>query len=163
MSSFDADHHRVELQVNGEQRTVRVRAAETLLYTLRHHLGLTGCKPGCNNGDCGACTILVDSQPMKSCLMLTVEAWGKQITTIEGLMGTDVQRAFAENQAFQCGYCTPGFIMNCEGLRRVHPHANEETVRVWLESNICRCTSYEEIHRAVKDVFTLHTDKGRNL
>lgn len=162
MSSFDADHYRVELQVNGEQRTVRVRAAETLLYTLRDHLGLTGCKPGCNNGDCGACTILVNGQPMKSCLMLTVEAREKQITTIEGLADSAVQCAFAQNQAFQCGYCTPGFIMNCEGLRHVHPQADEETVRIWLESNICRCTSYEEIHRAVKDVFAINTDLNRN-
>ncbi|GAA0135357.1 (2Fe-2S)-binding protein [Paenibacillus sp. YSY-4.3] len=159
MSSFDAANYKVGLQVNGEQRDVRVRAAETLLYTLRDNLGLTGCKPGCNNGDCGACTILVDGQPMKSCLMLTAEAWGKQIITIEGLAGSAIQRAFAQNQAFQCGYCTPGFIMNCEGLRNVHPHAHEETVRVWLESNICRCTSYEEIHQVVKDVFGLYSDK----
>ncbi|OME97823.1 (2Fe-2S)-binding protein [Paenibacillus sp. FSL H7-0331] len=146
----------VEFIVNSEKRTIRVRAADLLLYTLRDTLGLTGSKSGCDNGDCGTCTILVEGSPIKSCLMLTVEADGKQITTIEGLTNSPVQNAFVQNQAFQCGYCTPGFIVNCEGLRKVHPHADENTIRVWLESNICRCTSYEEIHNAVKDVFTLN-------
>ncbi|MEC0231950.1 (2Fe-2S)-binding protein [Paenibacillus alba] len=154
MSSRDTAMYSVEFEINGEKRTIRVRAADVLLYTLRDKLGLTGSKSGCDNGDCGACTILVNRQPIKSCLMLTVEANGKQITTIEGLMNSPVQNAFVQNQAFQCGYCTPGFIVNCEGLRNVHPHADEETIRVWLESNICRCTSYEEIHHAVKDVFS---------
>ncbi|MCR8631994.1 (2Fe-2S)-binding protein [Paenibacillus radicis (ex Xue et al. 2023)] len=154
MSANDTAMYPVEFDVNGEKRTIRVRAADILLHILRDKLGLTGSKSGCENGDCGACTILVNRQPMKSCLMLTVEADGKQITTIEGLMNSPVQKAFVQNQAFQCGYCTPGFIVNCEGLWNVHPHADEETIRVWLESNICRCTSYEEIHHAVKDVFT---------
>ncbi|GIP40843.1 (2Fe-2S)-binding protein [Paenibacillus sp. J31TS4] len=147
----------VACEVNGEKRLVRVRAADILLSTLRDQLGLTGSKPGCENGDCGACTILVDGLPVKSCLMLTVEAEGKQLTTIEGLKNSPVQHAFVRYQAFQCGYCTPGFIMNCEGLRNAHPHADEETIRVWLESNICRCTSYEEIQHAVRDVFTPKT------
>ncbi|WP_312113238.1 (2Fe-2S)-binding protein [Brevibacillus reuszeri] len=154
MSSLETAFYPIEFKVNGENRTIRVRAAEILLFTLRDNLGLTGSKSGCNNGDCGTCTILVNGITMKSCLMLTVEAHGKHITTIEGLTNSPVQNAFAHNQAFQCGYCTPGFIVNCEGLRNVHPHADEETIRVWLESNICRCTSYEEIHNAVKDVFT---------
>ncbi|OPH51933.1 (2Fe-2S)-binding protein [Paenibacillus ferrarius] len=149
----------VEFEINGDKRTIQVRAADVLLYTLRDKLGLTGSKPGCGNGDCGACTIWVDRQPMKSCLMLTVEASGKQITTIEGLTDSPVQHAFVQNQAFQCGYCTPGFIMNCEGLLSLHPDADEETIRDWLESNICRCTSYEEIHHAVKDVFQRNKDR----
>ncbi|WP_442604425.1 (2Fe-2S)-binding protein [Paenibacillus sp. KN14-4R] len=144
----------IEFQVNGEERTIQVRAADILLDTLRDKLGLTGSKSGCDNGDCGTCTILLNSLPMKSCLMLTVEAGRKQITTIEGLMNSPVQQAFVQNQAFQCGYCTPGFIVNCQGLQNVHPHANQETIRVWLESNICRCMSYEEIHNAVKRVFS---------
>ncbi|NEN81212.1 (2Fe-2S)-binding protein [Paenibacillus elgii] len=152
MTSRDTAMYRVEIEVNGERRTVRVRAADILLYTLRDHLGLTGSKSGCDNGDCGTCTILVDGFPMKSCLMLTVEADGKQITTIEGLTNSPVQHAFVRNQAFQCGYCTSGFIVNCEGLRNMQPHADEETIRLWLESNICRCMSYEEIRNAVKDV-----------
>ncbi|MEK3916487.1 (2Fe-2S)-binding protein [Paenibacillus sp. FSL H7-0331] len=156
MSLRDSAMYPVEFIVNSEKRTIRVRAADLLLYTLRDTLGLTGSKSGCDNGDCGTCTILVEGSPIKSCLMLTVEADGKQITTIEGLTNSPVQNAFVQNQAFQCGYCTPGFIVNCEGLRKVHPHADENTIRVWLESNICRCTSYEEIHNAVKDVFTLN-------
>ncbi|WP_339321198.1 (2Fe-2S)-binding protein [Paenibacillus sp. FSL W8-0194] len=140
----------IELRVNGEKRTVRVRAAETLLNALRDHLGLTGSKPGCENGDCGACTILMEGLPFKSCIMLAVEAEGRQITTIEGLAGSPMQQAFVHKQAFQCGYCTPGFIMNGQGLLDAHPEADEETIRIWLESNICRCTSYEEIHEAVR-------------
>lgn len=154
MSSYNSAMYPVEMEINSEVQTIRIRAADILLYTLRDKFGLTGSKSGCDNGDCGSCTILVNRQPMKSCLMLTVEADGKQITTIEGLMNSQVQNIFAQYQAFQCGYCTPGFIMNCEGLRNVHPTADEETIRVWLGSNICRCTSYEEIQHAVKDVFT---------
>lgn len=155
MSSHGATLYSIELEVNGENRTILVRAADILLYTLRDTLGLTGSKSGCDNGDCGTCTILVNGLPLKSCIMLTVEANGKQITTIEGLKNSPLQNAFVQNQAFQCGYCTPGFIMNCEGLRKAHPYADEETIRIWLESNICRCTSYEEIHNVVKAVFKL--------
>ncbi|MFD0710776.1 (2Fe-2S)-binding protein [Paenibacillus sp. GCM10027626] len=158
MSSFDTANYPVEFQVNGETRSVRVRAADILLYTLRDKLGLTGSKSGCDNGDCGTCTILVNGLPIKSCLMLTVEAVGKQIVTIEGLMNSRVQDAFVQYQSLQCGYCTPGFIVNCQGLLNVHPQADEETIRVWLESNICRCTSYEEIHNAVKDLFAPKND-----
>jgi carbon-monoxide dehydrogenase small subunit len=153
MLSYTPPLYPVKMWVNGEQRTIRARAADILLYSLRDSLGLTGSKSGCDNGDCGACTILVNGLPMKSCLMLTVEADGQHITTIEGLMNSPVQQAFAEKQAFQCGFCTPGFIMNIHGLWKVHPDANEETIKLWLESNICRCTSYEEIHNAVKSVF----------
>lgn len=125
---------------------------DTLLYTLRGNLGLTGAKPGCLNGDCGACTINIDGWPMKSCLMLTIEAVGKQITTIEGLKDTPIQKAFVEKFAFQCGYCTPGFIMNCHSLIEQHPDADEETVKEWMQSNICRCTSYVEIANAIHSV-----------
>ncbi|RUS47189.1 (2Fe-2S)-binding protein [Cohnella sp. AR92] len=142
----------VEMEVNGEKRRVNVRASSLLLHTLRNMLGLTGCKPGCENGDCGACTVLVEGLPMKSCLMLTAEANGRKVTTIEGLANSPATYAFAKNQAFQCGYCTPGFIVNCEGLRNAYPQADLETVRLWLESNICRCTSYEEIHAAVQEM-----------
>lgn len=89
---------------------------------------------------------------MKSCLMLAVEAAGKKVTTIEGLHGTAIQKEFIENFAFQCGYCTPGFIMNCHSLIEQHPDADDETIKEWLESNICRCTSYAEIEKAVKTV-----------
>ncbi|MFJ5623753.1 (2Fe-2S)-binding protein [Peribacillus loiseleuriae] len=142
----------IELNVNGDLRTVTVRSADTLLYAIRGKLGLTGAKPGCLNGDCGACTVNVEGWPMKSCLMLAVEAVGKNVTTIEGLKNTPIQQAFIENFAFQCGYCTPGFIMNCHSLIQKHPDADDATIKEWLESNICRCTGYAEIEKAVKSV-----------
>ncbi|PGZ95511.1 (2Fe-2S)-binding protein [Bacillus pseudomycoides] len=142
----------IELNVNGETHMVTVRLADTLLYALRANLGLTGAKPGCLNGDCGACTVNVDGWPMKSCLMLAVEAVGKKVTTIEGLQDAPIQRAFVENFAFQCGYCTPGFIMNCHSLIEQHPDADDKTIKEWLKSNICRCTGYAEIEKALKSV-----------
>ncbi|WML39288.1 (2Fe-2S)-binding protein [Neobacillus sp. OS1-2] len=148
----------ITLKINEESRIVTVRSADTLLYALRGKLGLTGAKPGCLNGDCGACTVNVDGWPMKSCLMLAVEAVGKNVTTIEGLVDSPIQRAFIENFAFQCGYCTPGFIMNCHSLIEQHPDADDETIKEWLESNICRCTSYIEIEKAVKSVLK---EKGK--
>lgn len=145
-------NYNITLHVNGEDRTATVRSSDTLLYTLRLKLGLTGAKPGCLNGDCGACTVNVDGWPMKSCLMLAVETVGKKVTTVEGLHDTLIQRVFVENFAFQCGYCTPGFIMNCHALLEKHPDADDKTIKEWLESNICRCTSYIEIEQAVKSV-----------
>lgn len=142
----------IELNINGEVRKSLVRPADTLLFALRERLGLTGAKPGCENGDCGACTVLVDGWPVKSCLMLAVEAIGHEVITIEGLNDTSIQRAFVEKFAFQCGYCTPGFIMNCQGLINLHPEASDEIIRDWLQSNICRCTSYQEITEAIKSV-----------
>lgn len=136
------------------------RPADTLLYVLRSQLGLTGAKPGCLNGDCGACTINVDDMPMKSCLMLAIEVVGKKMTTIEGLDGTPIQKAFVEKFAFQCGYCTPGFIMNCHALLKQHPDATDEMIKEWLESNICRCTGYQEIAEAVKSVLTRYRSKN---
>jgi aerobic carbon-monoxide dehydrogenase small subunit len=141
----------ITLNVNEELHTVNVRSADTLLFILRR-IGLTGAKPGCLNGDCGACTVNVDGWPMKSCLMLAVEAVGKKITTIEGLKDTPIQKAFVEKFAFQCGYCTSGFIMNGHSLIEQHPDADEQTIKEWLESNICRCTGYEEIEKAIKSV-----------
>lgn len=142
----------IELDINGEKRTVVVRPADTLLYILREQLGLTGAKPGCENGDCGACTVIIDGWPVKSCIMLAVEAMGRKITTIEGLKDAPIQKAFVENWGFQCGYCTPGFLMVCHSLANIHPDAEEHVVEEWLQSNICRCTSYEEIQAAVKTI-----------
>lgn len=142
----------IELIVNGEKKSVAARPADTLLDTLRTQLGLTGAKPGCKNGDCGACTVLIDGWPVKSCLMLAVEALGHEITTVEGLNDSPVQKAFIDNFAFQCGYCTPGFIVNCHGILINHPEADYQTVREWLQSNLCRCTGYEEINQSIKSV-----------
>lgn len=152
--------HTIQLNVNDDVRTVTVRSGDTLLYTIRQKLGLTGAKPGCLNGDCGACTVIVDGWPMKSCLMMAVEGAGKQITTIEGLINTPIQQAFVEQFAFQCGYCTPGFIMNCHSLINKKPDADDSTIKEWLESNICRCTSYIEIEKAIK--FALEKNKNRD-
>ena len=148
----------IELLINDEKRQVIVRPSDTLLRVLREQLGLTGGKPGCENGDCGACTILVDGWPMKSCIMLAVEAVGRKIITIEGLKDTPIQKAFIEKAGFQCGYCTSGFIMNCQGLINIHPDADDKTIEEWLQSNICRCTSYEEIREAVKSVIEKHVE-----
>lgn len=140
----------IVLRVNDEERQVTVRHADHLLYVLRERLGLTGAKPGCLNGDCGACTVEVDGYPVKSCLVLAMELTGKAITTIEGLKNTPIQKAFVEKFAFQCGYCTPGFIMNCHTLIQNVPQADDAQIKEWLESNICRCTGYSEIKEAIK-------------
>lgn len=144
--------HTISIVVNDEIHNVTVRSADTLLFILRNRIGLTGSKPGCLNGDCGACTVNLDGWPMKSCLMLAVEAADKKITTIEGLDNAPIQQAFIEHFAFQCGYCTPGFIMNCHALVQQYPKADNEIIQEWLLSNICRCTGYEEIKNAIKSV-----------
>lgn len=142
----------IELEINGEKRTTVARPADTLLYVLRERLGLTGAKNACSNGDCDACTILVDGWPVKSCLMLAVEAVGHRITTIEGLKDVPMQKAFLDKFALQCGYCTPAFIINCHALVTLHPDADDGMIKEWLQSNLCRCTGYREIKEAVKSV-----------
>ncbi|HZK37275.1 MAG TPA: (2Fe-2S)-binding protein [Clostridia bacterium] len=142
----------LSLNINGEQVDVMAKPSDTLLFTLRERLGLTGAKPGCENGDCGACTVLIDDWPIKSCLILTVEAIGKKIQTVEGLKDTPIQKAFVENFAFQCGYCTSGFLMVCHSLAKLRPNADSTTIVEWLESNICRCTSYQEIEEAIHSI-----------
>jgi aerobic-type carbon monoxide dehydrogenase small subunit (CoxS/CutS family) len=123
----------IEIEVNGELRKVIARPADTLLYILREQLGLTGAKPSCENGDCGACTVVVDGWPIKSCLMLAAEAVGHKITTIEGLKNAPIQKAFIENWGFQCGYCTSGFIMNCHALANMKPDADDYVIEEWLQ------------------------------
>jgi aerobic-type carbon monoxide dehydrogenase small subunit (CoxS/CutS family) len=142
----------IKLNVNQEEHEVLIRPSDILLFTLREQLGLTGAKPGCYNGDCGACTVLIDGLPIKSCLMLTVEAIGKQITTVEGLENAPIQKAFIEQFAFQCGYCTSGFLMVCHALANLHPNPPDIVIDEWLQSNICRCTSYDEIGNAIRQV-----------
>lgn len=144
----------ITLHVNNEIRTIHARPADTLLCVLREQLGLTGAKPACENGDCDACTVLVDGTPMKSCLLLGIEATQAEITTVEGLKNTPIQTAFIEKNAFQCGYCTSGFLMNSHALTTLHPEASDEQIDEWLASNLCRCTSYQEIKQAVKAVLS---------
>lgn len=139
------------LTINGYQKEVFVRNADTLLYSLREQLGLTGAKPGCENGDCGACTVLIDGQPINSCHMLSVEAATHKVTTIEGLTDVTMQNAFTKNWAIQCGYCTPGYILNSYALMQNCPNADDTTIDEWLDSNLCRCTGYQEIKATVKN------------
>lgn len=146
------DRGTIGLDVNGFKRTITIKSTDTLLHTLRKELNLTGAKPGCENGDCGACTVLIDGLPIKSCLMLTAEAIGHKITTVEGLKDAPIQKAFVERWGFQCGYCTSGFLMVCHALAAIHPDADEYVTEEWLQSNLCRCTSYQEIKDAVNSV-----------
>lgn len=145
----------IPLVVNGERREVAVRPSDLLLDVLREQLGLTAAKPGCKNGDCGACTVMMDGWPAKSCLVLAVEAEGHEILTVEGLGGeAEVQKAFVHANAFQCGYCTSGFLMVCHALRTQYPTMPEEyVVEEWLQSNLCRCTSYQEIRNALRGMY----------
>ncbi|HNX13574.1 MAG TPA: (2Fe-2S)-binding protein [Oscillospiraceae bacterium] len=145
----------VSLNINGETHEVMVRPSDILLDVLREQLGLTAAKPGCLNGDCGACTVMVDGWPNKSCLLLAVEAEGHEILTVEGLGGTAaIQKAFIDADAFQCGYCTSGFLMVCYALKTQKPILPDEIViEDWLQSNLCRCTSYQEIRDAVKRMY----------
>jgi carbon-monoxide dehydrogenase small subunit len=140
----------VTLSVNGRKLKVALRPSDTLLRVLRESLGLTGAKAGCENGDCGACTVLLDGVPVKSCMMLALEGVGHEITTVEGLDDPKLQKAFADCGGFQCGFCTSGFLMNAHALLNKHPDFDDETMEEWLSSNICRCTGYEGIRESLK-------------
>lgn len=139
----------LSLRINGEARRVQARPGDSLLRLLRERLGLNGTKCGCENGDCGACTVLVDGVPIKSCMALAAECEGADIRTIEGFRDHPVQKAFAAENGFQCGFCTPGMILNAVALLSAHPEEDEEADREWMQSNICRCTGYEGIRKAL--------------
>ena len=144
---------KIELKVNGAPYEVFVEPWKTLLDVLREEIGLTGVKSGCEEGECGACTVLVDGKAVNSCLMLAPQAQGKEIITIEGLEGEEglhpLQQAFVEHFAVQCGFCTPGMILSAKALLDKNPHPTEEEVRVTLSGNLCRCTGYVKIVEAV--------------
>lgn len=150
----------ITLHINSMPREVFVRNAETLLETLRNQIGLIGAKPGCGNGDCGSCTILINDLPINACHILAVEAANHAITTIEGLKDTAIHEAFINNWAIQCGYCTPGFILNIHALLKHHPNADNATIDEWLDSNICRCTGYQEIKETVKSLMQMRRAHG---
>lgn len=139
----------VYFNINGEKKKAVIRPSDTLLRVLREEFGLSGAKPGCENGDCGACTVLINGDPVKSCLILAIEVANDQITTIEGLKDTEIQQAFLEDGGFQCGYCTSGFLINAYSLLEKHPEADDEIKEDWLKSNLCRCTGYEGIKDSV--------------
>jgi aerobic-type carbon monoxide dehydrogenase small subunit (CoxS/CutS family) len=142
------------LKVNGMARTVSVEPRVTLLRALRNHLDLTGAKEVCDRGACGACTVLLDGEPVCSCLMLAADAVGREVTTVEGL-GTPeklspLQAAFVECDALQCGFCTPGFVVAAADLLARNPSPSEDEIREALSGNLCRCTGYQKIVEAVK-------------
>jgi len=141
--------------VNGETAEFLCEAQENLLTALRDRLGLTGSKEGCGTGDCGACSVLLDGRLVPSCLVLAAEARDRQVTTIEGVAQGGklhvLQQKFLEHAALQCGICTPGFIVAAKALLDRNPDPSEEEVRYWLAGNLCRCTGYDKIIRAVLD------------
>ena len=145
----------VQADINGNQTDFLCEPRQSLLEVLRDVLGMTGTKEGCNDGNCGACTVILDGRIVDSCLVLAVEAQGKEITTIEGVATPEglhpIQQAFLEQAALQCGICTPGFIVAAKGLLDQEPEVDEARVRHWLAGNLCRCTGYDKIVRAVLD------------
>jgi len=144
----------LKLRVNGEEHEVSFPPSKTLLEVLREEMGLTGTKHGCELGECGTCAVLVDGEPVLSCLVLALEAEGHEITTVEGLAGPDgphaLQQRFAELNAAQCGYCTPGFLLTAKSLLDREPAPDRETIRNELSGNLCRCTGYLKIYEAVE-------------
>jgi xanthine dehydrogenase YagT iron-sulfur-binding subunit len=144
---------KVNLFINGLRHRLVVEPRWSLLYVLREKIGLTATKVGCERGECGACTVLIDGRPRYACLTLAVEAEDAEILTLEGLMEGEqlgpVQQAFLEHDAFQCGYCTPGQIMSAEGMLRSHPSPNPAEIRREMSGNLCRCGAYTHIFKAV--------------
>jgi carbon-monoxide dehydrogenase small subunit len=145
---------RVAITVNGEQREAEVEPRELRVYVLRERLGLTGTNVGCDTSSCGACTVLLDGESVKSCTLLAVQVDGREVTTIEGLAEDGrlhpIQQAFHEHHGLQCGYCTPGFVMATASLLREGLPADEHEIRKALEGNLCRCTGYQNIVAAVQ-------------
>ena len=145
---------RVEVKINGENTEFLCESRQSLLEVLRENLGLTGTKEGCNDGNCGACSVMFDGRLVDSCLVLAVETDGKSVETIEGMAPPHglhpLQQAFLEEAALQCGSCTPGFLVAAKGLLDREPHPDEHRIRLWLAGNLCRCTGYDKIIRAVE-------------
>jgi aerobic carbon-monoxide dehydrogenase small subunit len=154
----------IVLQVNGERHEVAVPPNRTLMDALREDLGLTGTKHGCDDGDCGACTLIVDGRPLLSCMMLAVCHQGQEITTIEGLANQGrldrVQEAFCTEGGMQCGYCTPGMIMTIKALLDRSPNPEENEIREAISNNLCRCTGYTKIVKAVQRAATFEEFTG---
>ena len=151
----------VQTTVNGKDTEFLCEPRQSLLEVLRDELRLTGSKEGCNNGNCGACNVLLDGRLVNSCVVLGVEAQGRSVTTIEGIGGPQglhpLQQKFLENAALQCGICTPGFIVAAKALLDHNPRPTEYQVRHWLAGNLCRCTGYDKIVRAVLDAAAVPT------
>ena len=154
----------IQTQINGEEVEFLCEPRQSLLEVLRDILSLTGTKEGCNDGNCGACTIIMDGRIVDSCCVLGVESEGKEITTIEGIADANglhpIQQSFLEQAALQCGICTPGFIVAAKALLDQEPNPSEYRVRHWLAGNLCRCTGYDKIVRAVLDAAKQMEAKG---
>lgn len=148
----------VRATINGDQREFLIDPYISLLETLRDVLGLTGTKEGCNDGNCGACTVVLDGRIVDSCCVLGAEIEGKNVETIEGMATPEglhpLQQAFLEEAALQCGICTPGFLISARALLEQEPDADEHRIRFWLAGNLCRCTGYDKIVKAVQKVQT---------
>ena len=144
----------ISTTINGEEMEILVDPYISLLETLREIVGITGTKEGCNDGNCGACTVSIDGRIVDSCLVLGVEVEGKKIETVEGMATSEglhpLQQAFLEEAALQCGICTPGFLVSAKALLDNEPKPSEERIRHWLAGNLCRCTGYDKIVKAVK-------------
>lgn len=143
----------VRATINGEAMEFLADERDSLLEALRERIGLTGTKEGCNNGNCGACSVIMDGRLVNSCCVMAAEAEGAQITTVEGLAQdglTPLQQAFLEEAALQCGICTPGFLVSSTALLQRNPNPTEQEIRFWLAGNLCRCTGYDKIVRAVQ-------------
>jgi len=151
---------KISLTVNNRTYELSVEPNQTLVEVLRQHLGLTGTKVGCNQGDCGACAIIMDGRPVNSCLVLAVQADGSNLTTIEGVE-TDgglhpLQEAFVEKGAIQCGFCTPGMILTAKSLLEANPQADEAEIREAISGNLCRCSGYQKIVEAIHSLSRSH-------
>jgi carbon-monoxide dehydrogenase small subunit len=157
--------HHVTTTINGEPIEFLCEAQQTMLDVLRDELHLTGSKEGCGSGDCGACSVIVDGKLVCSCLMLGVEAEGRTVTTIEGIAEGDklhpVQQKFLEHAALQCGFCTPGLIVAAKALLDENKSPTEEEARYWLAGNLCRCTGYDKVIRAVMDAAAVMRGEAR--
>ena len=149
-----SERDEITLTINGKRHAIRVEPRRTLVDAIREDCGQTGTHIGCEHGVCGACTVLVDGAPVRSCLMFAVQANGKEIRTVEGLAEGDelnaLQRAFMENHGLQCGFCTPGFLMLAAGALQETPDMSDEEIKEVLSSNLCRCTGYQNIIKAVR-------------
>ena len=149
-----SEHIVVSCTINGEQQVFLANERDSLLEALRDRIGLTGAKEGCNNGNCGACCVNMDGRIVNSCLVMAAECEGAEIRTVEGLASGDqlspLQNAFLEQAALQCGICTPGFLVAAEALLEQNPDPSEHEIRYWLAGNLCRCTGYDKIIKAVQ-------------
>ena len=145
----------LKTNINGEEREYLADERDSLLDALRERIGLMGSKEGCNNGNCGACSVIMDGRLVNSCLVMAAETEGAEVTTVEGLAGTEelhpLQQTFLEDAALQCGICTPGFLVASKALLDQNSSPSEEEIRWWLAGNLCRCTGYDKIIRAVQD------------